>query len=158
MNAVFHHGFRTRDHGTARAQGTFHGLHCNPEDEMQTTTSQRETHSLIGSDKVEGTSVRRPNGDKIGEIERVMIDKRSGKVAYAVMSFGGFLGMGEDYYPVPWNKLTYNVALDAYELDMSDELLQGAPSYKAGTDYDWSQDGGGKRVFDHYGAQPYWSF
>ena len=65
------------------------------------TASQHEIHSLIASDKVEGTNVRRPNGDKIGEIERVMIDKVSGKVAYAVMSFGGFLGMGEDYYPLP---------------------------------------------------------
>ncbi|MDB5642225.1 MAG: PRC-barrel domain containing protein [Hyphomicrobiales bacterium] len=149
---------RRPDHGTARWDGTFHGLYVIKEDEMQTTTSQRETHTLIGSDKVEGTSVRRPNGDKIGEIERIMIDKRSGKVAFAVMSFGGFLGMGEDYYPVPWNKLTYNVALDAYELDISDDLLQGAPSYKAGTDYDWSQEGGGKRVYDFYGAQPYWTF
>ncbi|MBX9738433.1 MAG: PRC-barrel domain-containing protein [Beijerinckiaceae bacterium] len=123
-----------------------------------TTTSARETHQLIGSDKVEGTSVRRPNGDKIGEIERVMIDKRSGKVAYAVMSFGGFLGIGEDYYPVPWDKLNYNVDLDAYELDISEDRLQGAPKYAAGTDFDYSQDGGGRRVFDYYGAQPYWTF
>jgi hypothetical protein len=54
--------------------------------------------NLIGSDKVEGTPVYRLNGDNIGQIERVMIDKISGKVAYAVMSFGGFLGIGEDYY------------------------------------------------------------
>jgi hypothetical protein len=125
---------------------------------MQTTSSQQETHSLIGSDKVEGTAVRRPNGDKIGEIERIMIDKRSGKVAYAVMSFGGFLGMGEDYYPVPWDKLRYNTSLDAYELDVTDETLKGAPSFKAGTEYDWSQEGGGKRVYDYYGAPPYWSY
>jgi hypothetical protein len=69
---------------------------------------QRETSSLIGSDKVEGTPVCRLNGDNIGTIERVMIDKLSGKVAYAVMSFGGFLGIGEDYYPLPWSVLTYN--------------------------------------------------
>jgi PRC-barrel domain protein len=72
---------------------------------MATTTGsidQRETTSLIGSDKVEGTAVYGPDREKIGSIERVMIDKISGKVAYAVLSFGGFLGMGEDYYPVPW--------------------------------------------------------
>lgn len=125
---------------------------------MQTTSSQTETTSLIGSDKVEGTAVRRPNGDKIGEIERIMIDKRSGKVAYAVMSFGGFLGMGEDYYPVPWDKLRYNTKLDAYELDVAEDTLKGAPSFKAGTEYDWSQEGGGKRAYDYYGAQPYWSY
>jgi sporulation protein YlmC with PRC-barrel domain len=71
-----------------------------------TTLDTSETTSLIGSDKVEGTAVYRSNGDKVGAIERVMIDKRSGKVAYAVMSFGGFLGIGEDYYPLPWSLLT----------------------------------------------------
>jgi hypothetical protein len=58
----------------------------------------RETRLLIGSDKVEGTSVCRSNGEKIGQIERIMIDKLSGRVDYVVMSFGGFVGIGEDYY------------------------------------------------------------
>jgi hypothetical protein len=70
-----------------------------------------ETHALIGSDEVEGTSVYRSNGGKIGNIARVMIAKQSGKVGYAVMSFGGFLGIGEAYYPLPWSKLTYNPRL-----------------------------------------------
>jgi hypothetical protein len=119
-------------------------------------TDTRETHSLISSDKVEGTAVRRPNGDKIGEIERVMIEKRSGKVAYAVMSFGGFLGIGEDYYPVPWNKLTYNTALDAYELDITEDQLRGAPKYSAGTTFDYSHERGGRAVHDYYNVPPYW--
>ena len=72
---------------------------------------KRETSNLIGSDKVEGTPVYRSNDDSVGQIERVMIDKLSGKVAYAVMSFGGFLGIGEDYYPLPWSVLTYNPRL-----------------------------------------------
>jgi hypothetical protein len=75
------------------------------------TLDKRETSNLIGSDKVEGTPVYRLNGDNIGQIERVMIDKISGKVAYAVMSFGGFLGIGEDYYPLPWSVLTYKKGL-----------------------------------------------
>jgi hypothetical protein len=116
----------------------------------------RETHELIGSDKVEGTSVRRPNGDKVGEIERVMINKRSGKVAYAIMSFGGFLGIGEDYYPIPWEKLTYNTALDAYELDMTEEQLRGAPSYAPGTNFDYSRAEGGRRLSEYYNVPPYW--
>ncbi|HEX5321752.1 MAG TPA: PRC-barrel domain-containing protein, partial [Stellaceae bacterium] len=62
-----------------------------------TEPAARETARLIGSDKVEGTAVRRTDGDKIGTIERVMIDKRSGKAAYAVMTFGGFLGIGSEY-------------------------------------------------------------
>ena len=73
-----------------------------------TSAETRETTSLIGSDKVEGTAVYGADHEKIGSIERVMIDKISGKVAYAVLSFGGFLGMGEDYYPVPWATLKYD--------------------------------------------------
>src|SRR4051794_7319612 len=71
-------------------------------------------HDLIGSDRVEGTNVYRSDGKKIGEIERVMIDKISGQAAYAVMGFGGFLGMGEDHYPIPWQRLTYNERLGGF--------------------------------------------
>jgi len=78
-------------------------------------TDTRETASLIGSDKVEGTPVYRSNGERVGQIERIMIDKISGKVAYAVMSFGGFMGIGEDHYPLPWSLLTYNPRLEGYE-------------------------------------------
>src|SRR4029079_12494454 len=72
-----------------------------------TTPLARGRHDLIGSDRVEGTNVYRSDGTKIGEIERVMVDKMSGQVAYAVMSFGGFLGIGEDHYPIPWQRLTF---------------------------------------------------
>ena len=65
-------------------------------------------HHLIASDRVEGTAVMDRDGVKIGTIERVMIDKLSGQVAYAVMSFGGFLGIGEKYHPIPWEVLNYN--------------------------------------------------
>ena len=69
----------------------------------------------------------RLNGDNIGQIERVMIDKIRGKVAYAVMSFGGFLGIGEDYYPLPWSVLTYNPTLGGYEVEITDQQLKNAP-------------------------------
>src|SRR5207249_9128389 len=69
--------------------------------EMAGSHERRETHDLIGSDKVEGTAVYRSNGEKVGKIERIMLEKVSGKVAYAVMSFGGVLGLGHDHYPVP---------------------------------------------------------
>ena len=70
--------------------------------------AERETHSLIGSDKVDGTAVYGADQQKIGSVERVMIDKLSGKVAYAVISYGGFLGMGEELYPTPWSNLKYD--------------------------------------------------
>jgi sporulation protein YlmC with PRC-barrel domain len=105
---------------------------------MQQTTDQRETGSLIASDKVEGTNVYRSNGESVGEIERVMIDKRSGKVAYAVMSFGGFLGIGEDYYPLPWSRLTYNERLGGYEVNINEDELKNAPKYGRQQSWDWS--------------------
>ena len=84
-------------------------------------------HTLIASDRIEGTAVRRANGDRIGHIERLMIDKLSGKVSYAVMSFGGFLGIGSNLLAVPWTLLTYSRKLDAYQLDIDDEELRSAP-------------------------------
>src|ERR671938_385463 len=105
---------------------------------MTAPTKTRETSTLIGSDKVEGTNVYRSNGEKVGTIERVMIEKRSGKAAYAVMSFGGFLGVGEDYYPVPWELLTYNEQLGGYEVNITENQLRNAPKYAAGQD--WNLD------------------
>jgi hypothetical protein len=123
---------------------------------MEQRTDTRETADLIASDKVEGTEVYRPNGDHIGEIERMMIEKRSGKVAYAVMSFGGFLGMGEDYYPLPWSVLTYNERLGGYEVNISDEQLKGAPKFRRDEDWDWSDRERSRQIYDYYGATPYW--
>jgi hypothetical protein len=122
----------------------------------QQRTDTRETADLIASDKVEGTEVYRSTGDHIGEIERVMIEKRSGKVAYAVMSFGGFLGMGEDFYPLPWSLLTYNERLGGYEVNVSEEQLKGAPKFREDEEWDWSDRERGRRIYDYYGATPYW--
>ena len=121
-----------------------------------TDATVRETARLIASDKVEGTAVRNLSGDKVGTIERVMIDKRAGKVAYAVMSFGGFLGMGQDYVALPWHMLRYNERLDAYEMNITENQLQGAPAVAEGWDTgtvsrDWERN-----VHHYYGVDPYW--
>jgi hypothetical protein len=117
-------------------------------------TSIRETPSLIGSDKVEGTAVYRSNGDKVGTIERVMIDKIGGKVAYAVMSFGGFMGIGEDSYPLPWNLLTYNPRLQGYEVNIGEDQLKGAPKYSEHETWDWTEPRRVRSVNDYWGAVP----
>ncbi len=114
------------------------------------------SHALIASDRVEGTPVRRSNGEKIGTVERLMIDKTSGKVAYAVMSFGGFLGLGEDYHTVPWAALNFNPALDAYEVNLTDDQLRDAPKRSGegrdpSFDRDWEE-----HVHRYYNATPYW--
>jgi len=120
------------------------------------TLDKRETFSLIGSDKVEGTPVYRSSGDRVGQIERVMLDKLSGKVAYAVMSFGGFMGIGEDYYPLPWSLLTYNPRLEGYEVNVSEQQLKGAPKYSKHDSWDWSDRARGEKVYNYYGAAPFW--
>jgi hypothetical protein len=115
----------------------------------------RETTSLIGSDKVDGTAVYGVDEKKIGRVERMMIDKMSGKVAYAVLSFGGFLGMGEDYYPTPWSNLTYDTRLGGYRVNLTKDQLEKAPKYGKKSDWTWSR-ANDVRIYDYYGAAPYW--
>ncbi len=118
---------------------------------MDTTVdSRRETVSLIGSDKVEGTPVYGADNRKIGTVQRVMIDKISGKVAYAVISFGGFLGMGEDYFPMPWANLKYDTSLRGYRVSVTEDQLKGAPKFNRNTDWDWSNRSRDKEVYDYY--------
>jgi hypothetical protein len=118
-----------------------------------TEVQRSETHDLIASDKVEGTDVCRPDGEKIGAIDRLMIDKRSGHVTYAVMSFGGFLGLGESRRPIPWDKLHYNTDLDAYELAVTDDQLRAAPEYRDDDGFDWSDPSWNSSMRSHYGAR-----
>ncbi|KLK89914.1 photosystem reaction center subunit H [Microvirga vignae] len=105
---------------------------------------------MIASNKVEGTAVYNHQGDKLGEVYNFMVGKRSGQVAYAVMSFGGFLGMGQKYHPLPWDVLTYDTGKKGYVVDADKERLMGAPSYAAGEE-PFSQPGYGQQV------RQYWS-
>ena len=111
-----------------------------------------ETEELIASNKVEGTPVYNRAGEKLGSVHNFMVGKRSGKVAYAVMSFGGFLGLGESYHPLPWGALTYDTGQGGYVVDLDKSRLEGAPSYRAGEEptYDRAY---GQRVYDYYGLQ-----
>ena len=93
-----------------------------------------ETDRLIASDKVEGTEVFSRSGERIGSIYNFMVDKVTGQVSYVVMSFGGFLGLGERYYPLPWKALTYDPQRGGYMIDIDREQLERAPSYAAGED------------------------
>jgi hypothetical protein len=119
------------------------------------TPLAHDRHDLIGSDRVEGTRVFRSDGTKIGQIERVMIDKYSGEVAYAVMGFGGFLGIGEDHYPIPWSRLTYNARLGGYEVNVTDDQLRNAPHYATGEEWQWDAERG-KQIQDYYSAPLPW--
>ena len=123
---------------------------------LQETVAEPKPHTLIASDRVEGTDVRRPNGDRIGRIERVMIDKLGGNVAYAVLSFGGLFGFGEKHLPIPWATLKYDPSLNAYTVPLSDEELAKAPSYAADKEFDWGDRSQEITVHAYYKARPYW--
>lgn len=99
-----------------------------------------ETQRLIASNKVEGTPVYCRNGDRLGSIYNVMIDKRSGQVEYAVMTSGGFLGMGADYKPVPWQMLRYDEHEDGYMVNMSRQDLDRAPGFRRGQEPRFDRD------------------
>ena len=115
----------------------------------------KETHDLIASDKVEGTKVYDLAGEHIGSVDRILIEKRSGKVSYAVLSFGGFLGIGDNHYPLPWSKLNYDERLGGYRVDVSKDQLEGAPKYDYNDDAYFTPDNG-RRLYDYYGIAPYW--
>jgi len=109
-----------------------------------------ETHRLIASDKVEGTAVYSPSGERIGEVYNFMVDKRSGRVAYAVMSFGGFLGIGQKYHPIPWQVLTYDTDLSGYVIDLDKETLKSAPSFAREEAPDWGSREWETHIHDYY--------
>jgi sporulation protein YlmC with PRC-barrel domain len=111
---------------------------------------------LIESDRVEGTAVYDPQGNHLGSIKRLMIEKMSGKVAYAVMSFGGFLGMGGDEHTIPWSKLTYDTSLGGYRTDITEEELRGAPTFYRDQDYAWSDRERERELHDYWRAPHYW--
>ena len=116
---------------------------------------REETTKLISGDKVAGTEVYNTTGEHLGEIHDVMLDKQSGRVAYAVMSFGGFLGIGEKYHPLPWSTLTYDTGQGGYVVNVSREQLEGAPVYADDAPPRWDREYE-QGIHDYYGISPYW--
>jgi sporulation protein YlmC with PRC-barrel domain len=110
-----------------------------------------ETHDLISSEKVDGTAVYNRQGERLGTISNFMVGKRDGRVRYAVLSFGGLFGMGENYHPVPWEVLTYDTDQGGYVIDLDKEILKSSPSYKKGDEPSYDREYG-ERVYGHYGV------
>ena len=113
------------------------------------------TGSLVSGKKVEGTTVYNLAGEKVGTVNDIMIDKVSGRAIYAVMSFGGFLGMGEKFHPIPWSTLKYDQQKGGYVVNIDKKLLQDAPAYDAQPEFKWTPDYG-RKVDSYYGSPSYW--
>jgi sporulation protein YlmC with PRC-barrel domain len=116
---------------------------------------QSFSNSPVKASSIIGTNVVNPNGDSLGEVKEVVIDPRTGKIAYAVVSFGGFLGMGEKLFAIPFNAFEYSPT-KGYVLDVSKERLKDAPGFDPDhwpsmADEKWNRD-----VYKYYGHLPYW--
>ena len=111
------------------------------------TTTVHPNHQLISSEDVKGANVYGLDDGKIGEIDHLIIDKVSGRVVYAVMSFGGFLGLGHSHYPLPWAALKYDTALDGYRTGVTEQQLKDAPAF---SDNSWGDRNWETRVHQHY--------
>ncbi len=122
-------------------------------DATTVTAGVDETDRLISSEKVDGTAVYDRRGERLGTVHHLMIDKYTGHVVYAVMSFGGFLGIGESYYPLPWKMLTYDTRLGGYVVDLDRGRLERAPNYTSRDVPNWSDRGYTGRI-DQYWMPP----
>lgn len=123
---------------------------------MESTSTTTSVHDQVGQDqirasKVSGASVYNGEGEKLGHIEDIVLNKRDGKATVAIMSFGGFLGMGESYHPLPWGSLHYDPDRGGYVVNVSREQLEGAPTYAREQEPDWNDPVFGRRLSGYYG-------
>jgi sporulation protein YlmC with PRC-barrel domain len=114
------------------------------------------SNSPVKASSIIGTKVVNPKDDSLGEIKELVIDPRTGRVAYAVVSFGGFLSMGKKLFAIPFSAFAYNVTKNEYILDVSKERLDAAPGFDPDhwpsmADEQWNRD-----VYSYYERPPYW--
>jgi PRC-barrel domain len=130
--------------------GDTNGVYCS------TDVHTRETSRLISSEKVAGSKVENPRGDSLGSIDEIMIDKTSGKVAYAVLKYGSFLGMGGKLFALPWDLLKYDTSRNAYIIDLPEERLKNAPSFDENDWPDFADRDYDEEIHDYYGSRADW--
>lgn len=121
-----------------------------------TSKSERGTRRVLSASSLTGDRVRNSAGDNLGKIEDIMIDIPSGRVAYAVLSFGGFLGMGNKLFAVPWNAFTIDEENKEFILDVDKKTLENAPGFDKDNWPDMADPSFGRQIFGHYGYTPYW--
>ena len=121
------------------------------------TTASGHTSAILAS-KVKGTTVYNPAGDKIGTVEDIVLDKESSQILFAALGFGGVLGMGEKYYPVPWSLLDYDENKGGYVVPLNKDQLENAPGYelKDLTRHDGSLGSIRDKSYDYYKVTPDW--
>ena len=121
------------------------------------TTASGHTSAILAS-KVKGTTVYNETGDKIGTVEDIVLDKESNQILFAALGFGGVLGLGEKYYPVPWSLLNYDENKGGYVSPLNKAQLENAPAYelKDLTKHDGSLGSIRDKSYDYYRVTPDW--
>jgi sporulation protein YlmC with PRC-barrel domain len=122
-----------------------------------TRSNQATTPHVLSADSLQGTHVKNARGDALGEIKALMIDLASGRVAYAVLAFGGFLGLGDKYFAVPWSAMALDTEDEKFILDVSKEQLQAAKGFDKNDWPDFADPTFHAATYRHYGQSPYWS-
>ena len=122
------------------------------------TTSSGHTTAILAS-KVKGTTVYNDAGDKIGTVEDIVLDKTSNQIMFAALGFGGVMGIGEKYYPIPWSLLNYNEDKGGYVVPLNKERIESAPPYdlKDLTKHDGSLGGIREKTYSYYKVSRDWN-
>jgi sporulation protein YlmC with PRC-barrel domain len=132
-----------------------HSHHQQPNEELAMTTASGHTNA-IRAKKVIGTDVKDPTGKSIGKVEDILLEKQSNNIMYAVVGFGGFLGVGEKYHPLPWSVLNYDEDEGAYIVNLTKEQLAAAPADSLDALTQGDGQGYRDRVYGYYKAERYW--
>jgi len=123
---------------------------------IKKTDPDKRFRSVLSASSISGDPVRNAAGEDLGHIEDLMIDLTSGKVAYAVLSFGGFLGMGDKLFAIPWNALTVDEDEQCVVLNVDKNTIENAPGFDKGNWPDFSDQSWGTQISDYYKTRPYW--
>jgi sporulation protein YlmC with PRC-barrel domain len=123
---------------------------------IKKTDPDKKFRRVLSASTLEGDSVKNAAGEKLGKVDEIMIDITSGRVAYAVLSFGGALGIGNKLFAVPWSAMTVDEDEKCFILNADKQTLESAPGFDKDNWPDMADNTWASGVYRHYGATPYW--
>jgi len=122
-----------------------------------TTESGKQHRRVLSASTLAGDRVINASGEDIGKIDEIMIDTPTGRIAYAVLSFGGFLGMGDKLFAIPWNRLALDEGNKVFRLDVDKDTLKRAPGFDKDHWPDMADRSWGTEIYKYYHSEPYWN-
>ena len=123
---------------------------------IKKTDPEKRFRRVLSASTLAGDRVRNSGGEDLGKVHEIMIDIPSGTVAYAVLAFGGFLGMGDKLFALPWSALTLDEDEKCFVLDIDKRKLESAPGFDKDNWPDMADHTWGTAIFRYYGTKPYW--